>query len=248
MLNFQNGRSIAMIKGGLYNQKKVKVDTDYKNGADEITLREDEESKFIPVLDNGNERNIYYITGPSGSGKSTLASELIKEYAKNKLVFIFSRTNYKNDPVLKDLKMIQITIDDKLLEKPINIEKDIKPQSVLFFDDITTIQNDKLKNYIQNLICDGLEVGRKLRLHMIITNHLIIPNERKYARTIMNEIQNIIFFPKSGQNQQINYALKTYWGLTRKQIKFIMNLNSRWCCVSKLFPLTVCAEKCIYLL
>lgn len=206
--------------------------------------------KLQPLL-KMNERSVEYIAGPSGSGKSTMARELIDNYLKinpRADVFIFSRTDFRTDPALKDLKVKQIKLDDRLLEKPIDITKDFAKGTLLLFDDCNTVQNEKIKKYLENLIGDILEVGRKLEIHVIITNHLIIPNEKKFARTILNEIQYLTVFPKSGSSQQIRYTLKTYFGLTDKQITKILNLNSRWVKICKNYPMYVLYDHGAYTL
>jgi hypothetical protein len=93
-----------------------------------------------------------------------------------------------------------------------------------------------------------MEVGRKLNCNMIITNHLVIPNEKKFARTLLNEINMISLFPKSGSSQQIKYALKTYWGMNNKQIDKILDLKSRWVIISKTYPQYVLYENGCFIL
>lgn len=221
MLNTVQGKPLAYIIGGDNDGKLICVDENYTQGYDEIELTED--SKLKPLM-NMVDRGVYYIAGPSGSGKSTYASSLIKDYIKmypDTEFYLFSRTDAKNDPAFNGMKINQIRIDDSLLDNPIDIEKELGERSLLFFDDCGTIQNDKLKHYIEHLMSDIMEVGRKLHINIVITNHLVIPNERKFARTVLNELQYLTFFPKSGSSQQISYALKTYFGLSKRQINTI---------------------------
>lgn len=207
------------------------------------------DGKLFPLM-NTDARSVNYIAGPSGSGKSTFAGNLIEEYRKifpEKELFIFSRTDAMNDPALKKLKGSQIEISNNLIEEPIDIEKELSGGCVLLFDDCNTIQNAKFKKAVDDLIADILETGRKLGITIIITNHLVIPNEKKIARTILNELQYITVFPRSGSAQQITYALKTYFGLTKKQIETILQLPSRWVTISKSYPMYVIYEKGCYL-
>jgi hypothetical protein len=247
MLNTQKGKALCRISGGYNNGKIIYIDTESKCGLDAISL---DNSKFEPLMDI-KERGCFYIAGPSGSGKSSYASKLLQNFVKmapRTKVFFFSRTNYRDDPVLKDLKLIQIPITEELLDKPIDITNDIPMGSCMFFDDCNTLQNEKLKKYIQGLIADILEIGRKLKLYIIITNHLILDNDKKFARTVMNEVQYITVFPKSGSMQQINYALTTYFGLTKRQIKHAMNTDSRWVTICKHYPITIFDDHEIYIL
>jgi hypothetical protein len=191
----------------------------------------------LPDLEN---RFIEYIAGPSGSGKSTMATDLAHKYQKEfpkRKIFIFSRTDAKNDPAYKDLRFKQFKINDELINNPLDITKEVsKNGCLLIFDDCGTIHDEALKKEIEKLICDAMEVGRKLQVCLIITNHLVIPNERKFARTMMNELTNFTFFPKSGSGQQITYALKTYFGLSKKQIERLLQLDSRYVRISKGYP------------
>jgi len=209
------------------------------------------DSKLVPLPDL-TDRFVDYIAGPSGSGKSTIASGLATEFKKifpRKPIYIFSRTDAKNDPAFAKLKPIQISIDDSLLTEPIDITQEIREGGALMiFDDCGTIQNDKLRKEVEKLMADAMEVGRKLQCSMIITNHLVIPNEKKFARTVLNEMHNLTVFPKSGSAQQIRYALKTYFGLNNKQIDEILALKSRWVRISKSYPQYVLYDKGAYIL
>jgi adenylate kinase family enzyme len=249
MLNLHKGRIIAKINGGNNNGRYIYIDDNYNDGANIMETKET--TKIIPMMDYKSERSICYVAGPSGSGKSTYCANIIKEYIKLKKnidIYIFSRTEYKNDSAYKNLKMIQIEINEELLTNGIDIEKEIRPNSIMLFDDINTIQNENLKKYMEKLITDIMEVGRKLKINCIVTNHLIIPNERKYARILLNEIQYLTVYPKSGSSQQISYVLKTYFGLTQKQIKTVLKLNSRWVTICKMYPITVISENGVYII
>lgn len=249
MLQTESGRPIAKITGGPNDGELICIDDTREDGADEITLLEGD-AKSVPLL-NYKERSVTYIAGPSGSGKSTMAANLIKDYLKvhpKAEFYVFSRTDTRNDPAFKGLKINQIKMDESLLNNPIDIEKELSERSILLFDDCNTIQDKKLKDYVEHLMSDIMEVGRKLGITIIMTNHLVIPNERKIARTCLNEMQSIIVFPKSGSSQQITYALKTYFGLTRTQINHILQLPSRWVEVIKSYPMTVIHEKGAYIL
>jgi hypothetical protein len=194
--------------------------------------------KLIP-LPNLTNRFTEYIAGPSGSGKSTVASELAHQFHNiypKKPIYIFSRTDSRKDPAFSKLKPIQVTVDESLVEDPIDITNEVTEGCLMIFDDCGTINNDKVRKAVEKLMADIMEVGRKLDCNIIITNHLIIANEKKLARTIMNELSMLTVFPKSGSAQQIRYALKTYWGMTSKQIEEVMQLKSRWLRISKNYP------------
>jgi hypothetical protein len=242
MLNFEDGRVIAKITGGRYNGKILYLTDKEKCRGCFASI--EIKGKIEPLL-NVDERTVSYIAGPSGSGKTTYAVELIKKYKKifpDKEFYLFSRTNHENDPVFQGMDVNQVEIDEDLLDDPIDIETELNDGSVLLFDDCNTIQNDKLKKSIDKLMADIMEVGRKLDITIIITNHLVIPNEKKMARTVLNEMQVLTVFPKSGSVQQIKYVLKTYFGLDNKQMNYIVSLPSRWVTIYKNYPMCVLYE------
>jgi hypothetical protein len=248
MLNTTTGKPIAIIDGGDNNGKLICIDENQEDGYEDIELVPN--SKLRPLM-NMIDRGVYYIAGCAGSGKSTYAISLIKDYLKmypETEFYIFSRTNAQEDPAFAGVKINQIKIDESLLNNPIDIEKELGPRSILFFDDCNTIQNDKLKKYVESLMSDIMEVGRKLKINIVITNHLVIPNEKKFSRTVLNELQSMTIFPRSGASQQISYALKTYFGLSKKQINRILNLPSRYVTILKHYPMTVLYQGGVYIL
>jgi hypothetical protein len=252
-----NGKPIAKIDLG---NKKIEIlsiidpdDTKHKNikGFSRYPEKGILTKPLVPIPDPNN-RFIAYIAGPSGSGKSTYAAELATQFKKinpDKKIYIFSRTEAELDPVYQKLKPIQIPIDEELITNPIDITTEMSENGCLIiFDDTETIHNEKLKKEIQKLIMDALEIGRKLNCNLIITNHLVIPSNKNFARVLLNEIQTLTVFPKSGSSKQIMYALETYFGLNKKQIKELFLLNSRWVTISKSYPMYVMFNKGCYIL
>jgi hypothetical protein len=255
MLSLQEGEPIAIIESGKYKGELIGLVKDEENSEDsseelcgtrEIYLKKD---TLSPVL-SANERQVGYIAGPSGSGKSFYASKLIKMFKKmfpKKDIYLFSRTDYKDDPAYKKLKPIQIELDESLIDDPIDITE-IQGGSLIIFDDCNTIPDTRIKKVVDALICDIMEVGRKLGIWIILTNHLVNPNEKKFARTVMNEMQSFTFFPKSGSAYQIKYCLKNYFGMSKEQIEKIMRLKSRWVTVLKNYPQCVLYKHGVYLI
>jgi len=247
--------------GGCCNCKKCSKKCSYKPCCKkcQVYYEESESSEYsdlgdsFEITDRGkmlpipkvDERSVDYIAGPAGSGKSTYAAQLATAFKKiypEKDFFIFSRTDAKDDPAFKKLRPIQVKINDSIVENPIDISKELTGGCLILFDDCNTIQDDKQKKAVDKLMADIMEVGRKLYIWIIMTNHLVIPNERKVARTILNEMQSLTVFPKSGSTQQIRYCLKQYYGLNNSQIENILNLPSRWITIYKNYPMCVLYE------
>lgn len=260
MLSYTKGRPIAIVDGELINLDTDDHNTDKPRYSDsEESDSESEESclgleleanHVEPLLDM-EKRDIAYIAGPAGSGKSTFAANLIRKFMKvhpEKQLYVFSRTDAKQDPVLRGLPINQVMIDEDLVKQPIDITQELTEGAIVLFDDVNTIQNDKVKKAVDKLLADILEIGRRLNIWTVITNHLVIPNEKKIARTILNELHSLTVFPKSGSSQQISYALKQYFGLSKSQIDQILQLDSRWVTINKSYPMYVMYEHGIYIL
>jgi Cdc6-like AAA superfamily ATPase len=247
MLSFKKGIPIAYVKN--YKKDAVRIDVNPKKSKTKTKAPRyhhlDGNETFIPLLNN-EERDVAYICGASGSGKSTFAAGLIKEWKKDYPkgdVYAFSRTKIKDDPAFRKIKgIIQIDVDRSIVEHPIDITTEIEENSLILFDDVGTIHDKDVRIEVEKLMADIMEVGRKLRIWIIITSHLIIPNEKKFARTVLNEAQKLVVFPKSGGIQQIRYTLKTYLGYDTKQIAQFLDTDSRWLLFSKTYPQYVLSD------
>jgi ABC-type dipeptide/oligopeptide/nickel transport system ATPase component len=199
------------------------------SGLTPIYLNEDSTEKNKLILphkielipDLTKERQIYYICGESGSGKSTYASNLVDKYhkLKKKDTYLFSCKD--KDPVFDVHKyIIRIPIDQSLLDDPINIAEECK-NSLLIFDDVLMIQNQKLYKVIIGLISTVLQLGRSYKIDCIVTSHLINPNDKLFTRTILNEFDFIIWF-NSVSFKGLTYYLSNYIGYDKAKIDRII--------------------------
>jgi hypothetical protein len=199
----------------------------------------------VQVLPNFNEPERSYICGPSGSGKSTYVSSYLQQLKKvypKRDIFLISDVD--KDDVLDKLNPMRIELDDAFL----NTELHPKTfnDSIVVFDDIDSIENDKVKKKVEKLRDSLLKRGRHEETSVVVTNHLL--TDYKHTRIILSEVNSITFFPKSGSSNAIHYTLSKYVGLTKEQIKKIFTLPSRWVTVYKHYPMYVLYEKGIYLL
>ena len=250
MLSFNNGRPIARITTGKYKGKIIYIDEKEEAEGPHYQKIDLRKNKLEPLLDP-EYRNVVYIAGPSGSGKSTYASVLANTFHKlfpKKDIFFFGRKSPKEDPAFaKNKKIIPVPIDANIVNNQVFLE-DIDKGSLVIFDDVGTIHNKAQKDAVFHLMNDLMEVGRAKKIDVIITNHLINPEDRRFGRTVLNEMHSITIFGRSGSSYQINYVLKKYFGLDKKQIKEILELPSRWVTVYKTYPLAVLHEHGAYIL
>lgn len=190
----------------------------------------------IEIIPNNKAREILYITGPSGSGKSYFAAKYVEKFCEifpDSKILLFSRKD--EDPAFDKIKQIKrVKIDDELVQANINILQCCKPDTLLIFDDIDSLEK---KNWecVAKLIYDLCEVGRSYRLYGIITSHLVNSNNKKFSRIILNESHFVTFFPKTNIKGN-KYFLETYCGLEKNAIKELLNKNTRAITVHRNYP------------
>lgn len=195
----------------------------------------------IPRVD-GVER--LYICGPSESGKTTYVYNYLKKYVKmypDRKIYIFSLV-HDDDDILDELNPTRIPITDKLLNK--NILTEHFKNAIVIFDDVDTIRNKKLSNYVHSLRDDLLKTGRHYNISVITTNHFLVGG--KETKAMLNESSSITIFPKASLNYR--YMLQTYCGFSKEQLKKLKNLPSRWVTIYKRYPLYVVYSSGVYLL
>ena len=72
-------------------------------------------------------------------------------------------------------------------------------------------------------------------------------NDYKKTRDILNEMSHMVIFPSYTTKYSLNYILSRYFGLDKKTIDKIYNINSRSITILK-HPLCAISEKEIFLL
>lgn len=235
MFNLKDGRSIAKINDG--DKNTIVFISEDIPGVKSIKVIKQDGWTIEPMPDYKS-RCIVYICGPAGSGKTYYASMWIKNFKllyPDSTVYVFSRLEF--DKTLDHLNVVRVKNDMNLVTNPIDIFKDLRFGDLVFFDDCDTVTEKKIRDALSKIQNDVLETGRHNNIHILITSHLITGNDRKNTRTVLNEAQQIVVFPKSGAAHQIRYALKNYVGLTAKQIDMILKkIPSRYVCVGKTYP------------
>jgi energy-coupling factor transporter ATP-binding protein EcfA2 len=248
MLKFTTkGNPICKIEGGKFNNQYISSSStgfeDNKNTFNYFKLPKNYDGQFIPIPNPKAQRTIYYIFGPSGSGKSTMCKTIVKEWKKqNKSDAVFLMSAKNEDDSLDDVKPLRIKIDETLIESPLEIE-DFK-KSLVIFDDYDCITNKKIKDSVVKFLDQCLELGRSMNITVLCTFHLA--SDRGATKKVLNECNNIIFFPSCGSFYGIKYILEHYVGCDKEIIKRIKKTSSRWVCVYKNAPQCVLSEKEIY--
>jgi hypothetical protein len=208
----------------------------------EIILKDYDDG--IEILPSKESERIYF-AGPTGSGKSYNISQYIKNFKRlfpKKKIYLFS--DQADDAQLDKYKPIRIMLNEELINDPVNVEE--LKNSLCVFDDIDSITDKKLKQQVELLRDSILKRGRHYSIYCLVSNHQI--NEYRLTKEILSACSKIFFYPKSGSGYSIKYLLKQYIGLNKDQINKILELPSRWVCLSKTAPIYVMCEHSIYLL
>lgn len=209
-----------------------------------IELKSKEE-KMIPIprlKKPGQEaRDNVFISGPEESGKSTWAANFIKQYLlmyPHAKFYIFSGID--KDAPLDALKPLRIKLDEKLIEKPFKIDS-FPQDSIILFDDIDTLEDDKVRKAVLKLRDRLLEKGRHQGITVISITHN--PMAGTDTKASLLESNSMVLFPRGGDTNHLEKVLKTYMGFPQNVINKVKNLKSRWVQCSKRYPKYVLHEK-----
>jgi len=234
MLTFSRvGFPIAKIIGGKYNDKIISIDPGKEHDNTEFKkLKISNDSKFQLIPNPKTERQIIYITGPSGSGKSTFCCNYLLEYKKkfkDRPIYLFSALD--DDESIDKIKPKRFKIDSSLYTDPIDV-KDLA-ESVVIFDDTDCIPDKKIRDAVNSIMDQILQIGRHHKITAIITMHL--PTSGKYTRKLLNESHIYVWFPQSA-GKKIKYLLEEYLDIDPVLIRYFKKSNSRSCVIFKNYP------------
>ena len=212
-------------------EKRFYMMKDYlKNKSGKYLLK----SGKLEVLPNFNIIEKLYICGVSGSGKSTFsanwAKRYLQKYRKNELYIL---SNVDADPVLDKLNPCRINLTS-VIEDPLS--PDELDSSLIIFDDIGTIENPQIRKASVGFLNNILECGRHYNCTCISTSHVIM--DYSNSKKSLVESTSVVIFLKGSQVQNKRY-MENYCGFSKEQITKILNLNSRWVCISRVLPLII---------
>ena len=136
-----------------------------------------------------------------------------------------------SDESLDKVGLKRIKLNETL--HPDSIKVDELSESFCIFDDIDVISEKKVREAVDDILNQVLEIGRRYKIHCVVTNHL--PTNGKDTRRILNEAHTVTYFPHSAGGK-IKYMLEEYVGLDKKQIAYLKKQNSRWGTIYKNYP------------
>jgi formate dehydrogenase assembly factor FdhD len=244
----QQGVPVAVIKNDNSKKKQSQYIFLDNNKNDDIRhplthIKAKKNESFQPITNFTSERTVSYITGQSGCGKSYFCANYILEYIKihpKRNIYIFS--SLTSDDTLDKIKKIK-RID---IKNPEFIEEDISElieelkNSLVVFDDTDCLPDKKIKNKVDSILNNCLQIGRHHSIDILVTSHM--PCNGASTRIVLMEAHNIVFFPSSLGARTLTYLLYNYLGLDKKQIETIKKLDSRWVCICKSYPQILITE------
>lgn len=179
-----------------------------------------------------NTRLVVY--GPSGSGKSHFVGDFIEQYQnrypRNK-VYVFSGVD--EDEPLDRRCVKRVRLDEDLLMDPIDPKKELA-NTLCIFDDIESLPDKRVQEYIMDLRDELLMTGRHFNCDIAICTHQICAGQR--TKVMLGEASHLVFFPRGGSTYAIRRVLKEYCGMSPDMMHRCMALPSRWICFKRTFP------------
>ncbi len=194
------------------------------------------------------QRETVYVTGPSGAGKSHWVGQYLSLYRKlfpDFPIFVFSTVG--EDPALDKVPGVKrVKLDAEFAKTPITCDQvtDGHGGACCVFDDISVIDDKKVREAAYALESKLLEIGRHACITLCCTEHQA--SDYRKTRTLLNETCTFVFFPRAGGLQHVRRVLgPCYLGLAKKDIDKLLDLGtvSRWVAVSKTAPYIALYEK-----
>lgn len=228
---------------------KVKIGIVEKDAVSQVVdeMTTSMKNQYRLAVDKNTERQILYITGASGSGKSFFSRMFIEDYKKaypKRPIWVLS--SLLEDPTLDKLKYIKRIkiMEQKFMDTDLTAQN--FEQSLVLFDDVDVISNKAIKKKVLEIFNSIAQIGRHFKVSVIFTSHNACNSHE--TKNQLNESHHIVIYPLTSGGRTLKYLLDQYLGFDKKQIRRIKNMdNSRWCCISKSYPMSVITQNEIYL-
>ena len=246
------GRPVCIIKGGQYNNHIICYSSQKANliGNEKFAnfkqlVLEDEDAELLPFPNTESERDIVACFGPSGSGKSYFIRNYVLEYQKlHKKNPQYCISLKKDDKSFSELKKLeQLELNDTWIKQPLELA-DFGEDCLIILDDTDTVRNKDIKNNVDALKNQILEVGRDKKVTCLVTSHLA--TKGKETKTLLNEAHQIVIYLSSGANYKT--LLENYLGLSTKQIQKLKDMETRYIVFVRQYPMILYTQKQIMFL
>jgi hypothetical protein len=221
-----DNNSFFSIKKGSKNTPVSLLEN--KGGSDEI------EGEIVITPNTNDDRDVVFVTAQSGAGKSfwivDYALQYRIKYPKNSIYLISAIDKNEKSTIDKIKKLKKIDINNELFLESIDIEE--LKNSLVIFDDVDNLKKGYIRNAVWDLMTDILKTGRHYRISAIVSYHNM--SDGAATRSILNECNKIVVFPSVSTS--LKYLFEKYLGISNKDTKKIMNLDTRSVCITKTYP------------
>ena len=116
----------------------------------------------------------------------------------------------------------------------------------MVYDDTEMIANNMIQEKISNIMNLILTTGRHTNTFAIKTSH--VTNAGHSTKLILLESHAVTLFLITMGDKSLKYFLETSFGLGKKQIDKIKELDSRWVTICRTMPVSIIHEKGIFIL
>ena len=144
-------------------------------------------------------------------------------FPKNDVYIVSSLDKDEQLDKIKNVKRIKL--DEKFYETPFTIEEDFR-DTLVVYDDTEMIANKLIQEKITNILNLILTTGRHTNTFAINTSH--VTNGGHKTKLILLESHSVTLFLVTMGEKSLKYFLETSFGLGKKEIDKIKELDSRW--------------------
>ena len=216
------------------------------------------DEKFVPYF-RPNERITMFIAGCQNCGKSYYISQFLRQYRMlhpERPVFLVTGLSEKDKHFEGfDLWKINLSHVPTLTLEDLRRRGPGAPRtgSLVIFDDVDRITDDKVNKAVQKLISDILSNGRDhatqagiADIDIIITNHEV--NDYKRTKKLLTECNYVVLFPSATVGRQMKLIIDKI-GVSKGIAKQITNYKtSRSLLIHKTYPMYCVMEDKVMLL
>ena len=163
-----------------------------------------------PTASKSEYRHTQYIAGPAGCGKSVLVAGLVTKFRliwPDYPVFGVCKTTLEDDRAYAGIGIRQVPLEMMKSKKDTEADGHLKDLfgdagCLLLFDDWDSFAKKERATVLQ-LMTDVLNLGRKMRISVIVTSHRI--TNYLETRAIIEESEFVTLFPQDTLKARLEY-------------------------------------------
>ena len=184
-------------------------------------------------------RLVQYVAASAGAGKTVYASALARRYARmwpDHPIWGVCKTDMSDDPAWEGVQIHQLPLE--------KTQGDLKAKfgntgCLLIVDDWDSEEDSRRKMVLQ-LIKDVINLGRKMRISIIVTSHAITNYHE--TRDIISEAEYITLFPEATMPAHLYYMCVKKLGVTPEMFRRLAK-KGRWITIHTKAPMYILSER-----